>query len=253
VNTYSQFEDEFLVAAYELCEETGNDAAPVREILEKYAFEPKSNWVGRALQGLIDNTYAKDYRHIGPDIDQEVHLSPLGARHAERLLKEGVRPPKSSGVEEVLPPQIKDVSGGRVLLSDGPVPPDLPGREGDILFELGDTHTLLPASDRMVPLDHNSAPYSEVRNGLAELHEELRTANDLDCTPDERERLLASLAAAQTLWESAQLKIIQIKVGIIITIEDSIELLSKAGKAVGKSALIDLVKSIVRHATGIHL
>jgi len=32
-----------------------------------------------------------------------------------------------------------------------------------------------------------------------------------------------------------------------------VDLLAKAGKAVGKSVLIDLVKSIVKHKTGIDL
>ena len=63
----------------------------------------------------------------------------------------------------------------------------------------------------------------------------------------------ASVSAARKLWEATELKVIQIKVGIIITIEDTIDLLSKAGKAVGKALLIDLVKSIVKHKTGIDL
>ena len=166
----------------------------------------------------------------------------------------GEDPERESGSDE-LPPGIRDISGGRVLLSDGAIPPEFEGREGDVLLRVGDGSIteLLPASDRMVPLDHNSAPYREVREGLVELYEELRTANDLDCSAEERERVLASLSAAQDLWNAAQLKIIQIKVGIIITIEDALSLLTKVGKAVGKAALIDAVKWIVKHATGVEL
>jgi hypothetical protein len=112
---------------------------------------------------------------------------------------------------------------------------------------------LLPASDRLVPLDHNSAPYREVKNGLAQLYEELRTSNDLDCDPDERDRVLASLKGAQNLWDAAQLKIIQIQVGIIITIEDAISLLTNAGKAVGKALVIDTIRAIVKHKSGIDI
>jgi hypothetical protein len=112
---------------------------------------------------------------------------------------------------------------------------------------------LLPASDRLVPLDHNSAPYREVKEGLAELYNDVRSANDLDCSPDERDRVLASLEAAQALWDATQLKIIQIRVGIIITIEDAIDLLTKTGRAMGKVLLIETIKSIVKHASGMDL
>ena len=119
--------------------------------------------------------------------------------------------------------------------------------------DLGTEEQLLPASDRLVPLDHNSAPYLEIKNGLAELHEELRSSNDLPCSPEERERLLASVSAAQRLWDAAQLKIIQIKVGIIITIQDAVSLLSQVGKGIGKALLIDTIKSIVKHKTGLDI
>jgi hypothetical protein len=112
---------------------------------------------------------------------------------------------------------------------------------------------LLPASDRLVPLNHNSAPYKEIASGLAKLHEELRGANDLDCSPEERERLVASMGAARQLWDAAQLKIIQIRVGIIIAIDDAINALTAVGRATGKSMLITLIKSFVKNATGIDL
>jgi hypothetical protein len=158
------------------------------------------------------------------------------------------------GAIDALPPNVNDLSGGRVLAGPTGSMENVEGRPGDILFEYSAVEPeLLPASDRLVPLDHNSAPYLQVKEGLAELYEELRTTNDLACPPEERERLLASLIAAQKLWDAAQLKIIQIRVGIIITIDDAVSLLSKVGKAVGKAALIDAVKWIVKHATGVEL
>jgi hypothetical protein len=110
---------------------------------------------------------------------------------------------------------------------------------------------LLPASDRMVPMDHNSRAYTEISEGIDELAEELRGANDLPCSAEERDRLFASMAAAKRLWESAQLKLIQIKVGIIIAIQDAVDALSAVGKAAGKSALVDAIKAFVKSACGL--
>jgi hypothetical protein len=119
--------------------------------------------------------------------------------------------------------------------------------------DIGSEIELLPASDRLVPINHNSDGYVEIADGLAELREELRGANDLDCPPEERERLLVSLDAAKRLWEASRLTIIQIKVGIIITVQDTIDLLSRAGRGVGKVVLLELIREFVRSAVGVDL
>jgi hypothetical protein len=250
-DTYTAFEATFLVACYLLCEETGREIVESGDVLDRYRLSPKPNWVRRALSSFHESGYTKGRLIISDDDrGQPIYLSALGVKEAERLLHEGgVSVPETDN----LPEGTSEITGGRVFLSrDSDWTPSNP-REGDIIFRDELSAELLPASDRLVPLDHNSAPYREVKEGLAALHEAIRASNDLPCSVDERDRLLASISAAQQLWDSAQLKIIQIKVGIIITLEDAFDLLSKAGKAFAKVVLIDTVKSIVKHKTGIEL
>lgn len=255
MTTYTQFEEQFLVATYLLVEQTGQEIVRVGDVLAAYPFAPKPNWLMRALGSYQDHGWTKGKMHFGPAEDQHVFLNAHGVREAEKLFERGVQPPGE--VNGGLPDGVSDISGGRMLAGPQGTMENIEGEPGDILFEyaLDDVASteLVPASDRLVPLDHNSAPYREVKEGLAGLYEEFRSTNDLECSPSERERLLTSLSAAQKLWEAAQLKIIQIKVGIIITVEDVVALLSKAGKAVGGALLVDTIKSIVKQKTGFDL
>ena len=105
----------------------------------------------------------------------------------------------------------------------------------------------------MVPIDHNSRAYAKISEGINELAEELRGANDLHCSTEELETgFCSAVAAAKRLWESAQLKLIQkSKLGIIIAIQDTVDALSAVGKAAGKSALVDAIKAFVKSACGL--
>ncbi len=108
---------------------------------------------------------------------------------------------------------------------------------------------IIPAADRLVSLDHNQPEYVEVRDGLENLREALRSINDLP----ERDRLLKSLNAAISLWEAVELKIIQVKVGLIMAIEDAGKALAATAKAVATAVLVDVIKSLVKTKTGIDL
>lgn len=249
MTSYTEFAEKMIIALYQETERTEKHYYKFGELIDRYGIEAKESWIHRLADEWEYGFASEVSRYLGGSArGWEVRISANGMRYVEERYgdKDGV-----GTILEPAPYAISDVSDGRILTGPQGSTEQIEGREGDILFEYATD--LLPASDRLVPLDHNSAPYREVKDGLADLYEEFRTSNDLECSPEERERLLASLKAAQRLWEATQLKIIQIKVGIIITIEDTISLLAKAGKAVGKALLIDTIKSIVRHKTGIDL
>jgi hypothetical protein len=129
--------------------------------------------------------------------------------------------------------------------------PEGPSEWRDIRSELveeADT-SVIPASDRLVPLNHNSPEYQVVKAGIDELREAARSVNDL---PDQ-DRILTSLAAAQTLWSSMELKVLQIKVGVMMAIEDAGMALASTAKTVATALMIDAVKSLVKSKTGIDL
>jgi hypothetical protein len=121
--------------------------------------------------------------------------------------------------------------------------------EDNLLREDRPDIAVVPASDRLVSLDHNRPEYQQVKSGLAELKTEVAGLNDIQA--DERDRLITSLSAAQSLWEAAQLKVIQIKVGIILAVEDAKAALVKVGKAVVAALIVDALKALIKSQTGI--
>jgi hypothetical protein len=146
------------------------------------------------------------------------------------------------------------------ILSDKRPPSDIPMINGWKWFTIESDQTSAssgassaPASDRMVPLNHNEQNYLLVESGIRELSEAVRSINDLPIEPEERDRILAGLSAASALWASAQLKVIQIKVGVLMAIEDAARALTNTIKAVAVAVFVDAIKSIVKNHVGIDL
>lgn len=132
-----------------------------------------------------------------------------------------------------------------LVLDGGTVIPDyeaVSDREGIVVIQ---------ASDRIVGLDHNSADYRRISLELVGIRDVLRDANFAGETGQERDRLSDTIDAAIKLWSSSQLKIIQVKVGILMAVEDVGRALEKAGKSVGWALIQDLIKSYVKNKTGI--
>lgn len=148
---------------------------------------------------------------------------------------------------------------GEEIYSDLSPSNDIPMREGWKWLtyasgpDLAEAAARAPASDRIVPLNHNQPNYLLVENGIRELSEAIRSVNDLPVSPEERDRILAALSGAAALWNAAQLKIIQIKVGVLMAIEDAGRVLSATVKAVAVAVFVDAIKSIVKNHVGIDL
>jgi hypothetical protein len=111
----------------------------------------------------------------------------------------------------------------------------------------------LPASDRMVPLNHNDPEYLEVANRLAEVREVVRTSNDLSASPDERDAVLLALDSASSLWKSTQLSLLQIRVGVLMAGQQAWTILKSHAKAIAAALLVDAVKSFLKTHCSIDL
>ena len=111
----------------------------------------------------------------------------------------------------------------------------------------------IPASDRVVRLDHNNSEFVAIANGLAEVREAVREINDSDVDPEERERVLASFDAAQAYWQAVKIKVIQLKVGVLMAVEDAVRILGSTAKAVTAALLVDSIKAFVKNHTGVDL
>jgi hypothetical protein len=64
----------------------------------------------------------------------------------------------------------------------------------------------VPASDRVVPLDHNSVSYEEAIRAVDQLEELVRHANDYD-DADEKDQVIAELSAGRRLLQSVRVRI----------------------------------------------
>ncbi|GGZ01188.1 hypothetical protein [Novosphingobium colocasiae] len=124
---------------------------------------------------------------------------------------------------------------------------------GELILDGGNAAGHVPASDRVVPLDHNSPQYREFKQGLSVLLSEVRGNNKIGDTPEERDRIVRSLDAANELWGSLELKVIQIRVGVILAVEDAGNALQKVGRETAWSLLIDLLKRLIKEKIGIEI
>ena len=112
---------------------------------------------------------------------------------------------------------------------------------------------LAPASDRIVSFDHNYAEFEEIEQGLRQLSEDIRGANSIPVTIEGRDRISRALDAAVLLWSALELKLVQLKVGVLLAVQDAAEALKSTAKAVAAALLIDAVKAFIKTHTGIDL
>ncbi len=143
------------------------------------------------------------------------------------------------------------------IFSDSSPPSDVPMIEGWKWFtyetDVGSSsgNPSVPAADRIVRLDHNSADYNEIARQLADVTEAVRGCNSEDFAA--RDRILASLDAASVLWNAVELRIIQIKVGVLMVAEDAAHSLAETAKSVVAALLVDTIKAFVRNHLGVDL
>jgi hypothetical protein len=219
VSPYREFANGLLIAIYNRHAQDDPQFIRLGDVAAQFNGTMQPSWLRRFADESEERTYLQVERSIGQAEGWMVRMRPFGFEYVEDSLEHASVPSVSS----------------QTLLTD------------EFSAEL------LPASDRLVPLNHNSAEYQQVRAAIFSLREELRSANDLPIDAQERQRIIRSLSAAEQLWEAAQLKIVQIRVGIIIAVEDAIKVLSTVGKAVAQGLTIDAIKALVKAATGISI
>ena len=211
IGSYTVFEKRLLAAAYFVSNRTDKYAVTISEIREHFNFEIPDRFARIALADIYARELSTGYLTEESLENHTIALTAAGIKEAEAIIS---------------------------------------GNESDISeFDIAD-HSV-PAADRLVTLDHNSPEYQEISRELNNLKDALRLTNDAGESGGERDRLVDSLDAAIQLWSSSQLKILQIKVGVIMAVEDVGAALQKAGKAVGWSLIVELIKGYVKNKVGI--
>jgi hypothetical protein len=104
----------------------------------------------------------------------------------------------------------------------------------------------VPASDRIVTLNHNSPEYNNVMRALDTLEEVLRGSNDYP-NAEEKERVVAEVSAAKRLFQS-----VKVRVGAVAAVlATPVLYLAKQfmGRALGDAAqvVIDAVTPLLGH------
>ncbi|WP_395629306.1 hypothetical protein [Sphingorhabdus sp.] len=119
--------------------------------------------------------------------------------------------------------------------------------------QLDQPEAQIPAADRIVPLNHNEPDYVSIRRELREIIEAERGINDTDISAEQRDRIKKGLAAASELWEATELKLIHVKIGVVMAIEDAKPIFKETARLSAIDALIAAIKAFIKAATGVDL
>lgn len=225
---YDDYAERFLAALYFETEDTGIRSHSARNIQKKYGFSPeRPHWISR-MADEWEYVYFKEVVKTLGDYDEwSFSISPGGYRKIEQ--------------------DFRDLDEIRAFLSSASLSASPPAALSHDSVEA----EIVPGSDRLVRIDHNQPEYAEIAKGLDDLYEQVRKDNEVGETAAERDRLLCSLRAAREYWSVSELYIIQIRVGIVMAVEEATEAITKTGKAVGAALLVDLIKKFLKHATGV--
>ena len=223
MSTYSSFAESMLIALYQETERTDEQSYTFGELIDRYGLDVKESWISRLANEWENHFTGEISRFLeGSARDWHVEISGSGMRYIEE--KYGAK----DGVGLILAPA--------VALSAATMSPN---------------EAAAPASDRLVSFNHNEATYVQIACGLADLKEAVRASNGLEEV--ERDRLSRSVSAAEELWRSVQLRVIQVKVGVLLTVEDVATALAGTAKAVAAALLVDTIKAFIKTQAGVDL
>jgi hypothetical protein len=137
-------------------------------------------------------------------------------------------------------------------LTDGNLAAFTPPAGDDATARISDSAEaeVVPAADRRVSLAHNQPEYEEIAESLQAAIEEVSALKTNEISNDEKASALASLRSAAELWRAYELKVIHIKIGIVMAIEEAERLTQITFKLVRGPLLVEAIKFFIRQATG---
>lgn len=102
-----------------------------------------------------------------------------------------------------------------------------------------------PASDRNVPLNHNEPEYLAVKSELQNSRQAILSINIDVAQEIARDTVVAALDAASVLWNSAELTIMQLKVGVLLAAERAAEFAKETAQALKIALLVEAIKAFI--------
>lgn len=177
MTTFSRFQDEFLVAAYDLSERTGEEMVETGEIIAKYPLTHRSNWIMRSLFDLKDRGLVNDMFTHDDELKQSVWLTAAGMREAEQLIENGV---VIMNAEDFAEPELVAAVSEQVILEA----------------------KIIPASDRHVILGDNLPRRTEIVSQIVIAEDAIRSSNKLEA--GEKADAILSLSLGRNLIEGSK-------------------------------------------------
>ena len=181
--SYSDFEHKLLVGAYYLTEQTGEDMVRAGDVLTAYNLYWRKGWINKAVAGFVHAGLSGDARTLSDEADQVIWLTAADYRRAEELLHyvslnspESDRP-KIEQQDGMLPAGVTVLPSGKTYLVEGDLPENF-GSPGDMFLGV-EPSAQIPASDRLVTIDHNSPDVSRAIADAKQLASDLVLNNDV--------------------------------------------------------------------------
>ncbi len=203
---FSTFAQNFLVGSYLLGNSGQNDLYS-GDVLDSVNLMFREDWVYKAIAEGKSKGWYQGPALAGGDREQPVLLTGPGMREAERLIQSGVNVELRQGSDEL--------SGEKA-----------------------------PQESQIVKLDRDSQRYLQVENDLGEIERAIDSIGGPENA--ERSRIRAGIAAARELWKAEELEVIQIKVGILLAVENASAFLKRLGKDVTVGLIVDGVKEVIK-------
>ena len=248
---YTEFANKMLLALYR---ESGGDRAiqiPISGLGSRFGIRLEKPFWLRDLKEEWASLNWASFPEEGTEDRPSVSITLPGVRQAEGLPADLL--PGPHGDREITEDKYAEKPAHSNVSPIGPNDVVLHPVPGSAQIGENVEALVVPASDRVVGFDHNNPNYAEISDGIAELREAVRVTNDSETNPEDRERILAALDAAQLLWRSAQIRVIHLKVGILLSLEDATKFLASTAKAVSAALLVDTFKAFVKNHTGVDL
>jgi hypothetical protein len=108
----------------------------------------------------------------------------------------------------------------------------------------------VPAANRIVPLNHNEPEYLQIDEQLTKLT--LAVDGDNELGPEDKSRISIGLNAAKALWQGLEIKAVQLKIGVLMAVEDVKPTATNKFYEILVDGLIELIKAFARRL-GINL
>jgi hypothetical protein len=177
--SFREFKEELLISIAILAKAIPTTQLEPLDVATARKLFYREGWLRQAVKALDDQGHIKAIFFMGggDNVGMRVQITGDGLEHAEELCHE-------AGLD--LYEEIDQYN------------------KGDNTIEI-ESFIAVPASDRIVKINHNSTEYKKIVDGLSEVSEAARTSNSLSLeNVDEKDQHIAEIEAGKKLMEAPQ-------------------------------------------------